>query len=321
VFKAERRWDEAAPLLESAASGLRRALGPDNPEGLIAAGFLVGVRLEQGRHAGLEPVLLELVEKLPRLVGDRNIESVAARYNLGCYYALTGQRERALRFLREAIDRGFIGGGFGFDADPNLASLHQDPQFRELVTLERWNVDALWQAAANEAAIHVSRGHIEEAERIYLGIIGGADRTAQPRNEIAMTSRVSLADLYLKSRRYSDVEEITRSWPPDASQDGDWFRYPCELHRGDKAKALATIARLRDLQPESTADFAYTKAVYHAVLGEDEAALRWLALAADRKLQYGSWPTYDIAFEPYRDDPRFRSLMARFLDEKQSSRP
>jgi hypothetical protein len=276
---------------------------------LIAAGFLVGVRLEQGRHAGLEPVLLELVEKMPRLLGDRNIESIAARYNLGCYYALTGQRGRALRLLREAIDRGFRGGA---DLDASLASLRGDPQFGELVELEHWNDSSNWHSHAIEASLRMSRGDMDEAERIFRGILAGADRTAQPTHEVAMLARGSLGVLYTRLHRYAELEEVARSWPPHApGDDAEWYLYQCDLHRGDKATALPRIEGIRASQPEWTAGFAYMSAVYHAVQGDREASRRWLAIAVDRKLVYGWWATWDVAFDPYRDDSQFQALIRR----------
>jgi serine/threonine-protein kinase len=49
-------------------------------------------------------------------------------YNLACYYALAGQRARALDFLRDALALGPVV-GTSPSQDPDLATLHDDPDF------------------------------------------------------------------------------------------------------------------------------------------------------------------------------------------------
>lgn len=310
LYKSTGRLDEAAPLLESAASGLRRALGPDSAEALIAAGFLAGVRVDQRRPAGLEPVLLELVEKMPRILGERNIESLAAWYNLGCYYAMVGEPELALNSLREAIDRGFVRAA-PIDADPGFELLREDPRLRELLVLERYNIVMLWQVQLDAASTHAAQGRVDEAEQIFRAVLAAAERTALPMHVDAYNARLGLARLYMQLRRYSDLEEIVRSWPRPDDNNPEWFLYLCELHRGDEAKALLTIERLLENVPESTAVFAYLTAVRHAVMGDADTSRRWLSLAVDRKFGPDWWAKYDLAFDPYRNDPRFRPLLAR----------
>jgi hypothetical protein len=55
-----------------------------------------------------------------------------AYYNMACVYALQGQKELALRYLQIAAMNGYATGD-GIDADPDLASLREDPAYRALV--------------------------------------------------------------------------------------------------------------------------------------------------------------------------------------------
>ncbi len=52
-------------------------------------------------------------------------------YNLACYWALAGERKKALSNLERAIELGFS--GRFIRRDPDLATLHDDPEFRALV--------------------------------------------------------------------------------------------------------------------------------------------------------------------------------------------
>lgn len=64
-----------------------------------------------------------------------NPASVATRYNLACGYALTGNTERALELLAQVANLGI---DYGMAHDPDLATLHDNPKFTDLLTrLER----------------------------------------------------------------------------------------------------------------------------------------------------------------------------------------
>jgi len=57
-------------------------------------------------------------------------------------YALIGRRDDALRWLREAVERGFINYPYLSKHDPFLESLHDDADFEELMR----QVRRRWQA-------------------------------------------------------------------------------------------------------------------------------------------------------------------------------
>ncbi len=54
-----------------------------------------------------------------------------AYYNVACVYALKGEAEQALRYLRIAVLNGYVDTNT-LDADPDLKSLHDNPDFKRL---------------------------------------------------------------------------------------------------------------------------------------------------------------------------------------------
>ncbi len=57
-------------------------------------------------------------------------------YNLACSFALTGQKENALRSLQHAVELGYRDFAY-LKKDPDLKSLHEDPVFKELFPQKR----------------------------------------------------------------------------------------------------------------------------------------------------------------------------------------
>jgi tetratricopeptide (TPR) repeat protein len=58
-------------------------------------------------------------------------ESIAGLYDLACYHALAGRRAEAIRFLRRDLELGLASHWIG--DDPDLVSLHGDPEFESIV--------------------------------------------------------------------------------------------------------------------------------------------------------------------------------------------
>ena len=317
LYKEKERSVEARELLAPAVDGLRRTLGNDQTEALIAAGFLAGVELDLDHFdKTVESVLLELAAKLPARIGERNIESLAAEYNLGCLYAARGDRETALEHLGRAIERGFFAGPYKKANDRELASQLKDPRFQRLSMLEAANDSSTWDGRNFEAGIADSQGRHLEAERIYREIIAAADRVGQPDHRAALSAREALAVCYTKQGRWDMLEGLTRSYPASWQDSVDWYLYLCRLHRGQRQDALGSLDRLRANASPSSADFAYLTAVRYAVLGDREAARRSLVTTIERHLDYGWWVQYDIAFDPYRGEPAFRTLLSQLAAQR-----
>lgn len=52
-------------------------------------------------------------------------------YNVACFFALEGERERALTCLEQAVAAGFAHGAW-VERDPDLESVRNEPRFRAL---------------------------------------------------------------------------------------------------------------------------------------------------------------------------------------------
>jgi tetratricopeptide (TPR) repeat protein len=87
--------------------------------------------LDSGDVARASTARQQVIDNARRLIGEKG-EFGYIVYNLGCFYAQTGQRGLALAALREAF-AGAPGLREGAPNDPELAPLHGDPAFQALV--------------------------------------------------------------------------------------------------------------------------------------------------------------------------------------------
>ncbi len=87
--------------------------------------------LESGNVARASAVREKAINTARRLIGDTQAFGYIV-YNLGCFYAQTGQHDLALTTLREAFAR-VPDLRAGSMKDPELALLHNDPAFQALV--------------------------------------------------------------------------------------------------------------------------------------------------------------------------------------------
>jgi len=56
-----------------------------------------------------------------------------SQYNCACTYAVLGEREKALACLRKALEGGYKNIREWVKSDLDLASLHEDPDFKALL--------------------------------------------------------------------------------------------------------------------------------------------------------------------------------------------
>ena len=150
------------------------ALAQHEPEQLrsrAGAMCLLIASLELPGDAGLEPeervgLVVELMsdesealnrkalETSRRVFGESNGQANVLRYNLACALARQGRSSEAVTALREAVDHGFGSLnwhdlGSSILDDPDLASLHGDPEFEAIAEeLEQANEEN--QSAASK---------------------------------------------------------------------------------------------------------------------------------------------------------------------------
>ena len=114
-----------------------RALGPDSPEVLNAMGNLGATLIFMGRYAEAETILQQTFQAQKRVLGLQHPETAHSAYNLACVSARQGHRDNALTVLREAIDYVPPRVLPKIETDADLASLHGDPRWTEIVAIAK----------------------------------------------------------------------------------------------------------------------------------------------------------------------------------------
>ena len=130
----EGRFAEAEKLGRETIALEGRALGPEHPNTLQTMGLVVGALIEQSHYEEAEKLGHETLERDLRIFGADHPETALTRYNLACLAARRGHSEDALSLLKEAIDHGLgTPSELNLGQDPDLNSLHGNPQFTALV--------------------------------------------------------------------------------------------------------------------------------------------------------------------------------------------
>jgi len=167
LLTEEEHYPEAEALLVEVLPVERRILGPEHGYTLDALGDFAYVNLKEGKYAQAEKSFREIVDTEVHVYGPDNINVISemqelaityahegryreasdlfhraiavaeenrdatvnvAWYNFACAAAIAGHTDEAFRYLREAVDKGFVyADTIGEDKD--LASLRSDPRF------------------------------------------------------------------------------------------------------------------------------------------------------------------------------------------------
>jgi tetratricopeptide (TPR) repeat protein len=102
-----------------------RVYGPDNINVISEMQELAITYAHEGRYREASDLFHRAIA-----VAEENRDATVnvAWYNFACAAAIAGQTDEAFRYLREAVDKGFVyGDAIGEDKD--LASLRSDPRF------------------------------------------------------------------------------------------------------------------------------------------------------------------------------------------------
>jgi serine/threonine protein kinase/tetratricopeptide (TPR) repeat protein len=133
VYLDQGRYDEAEALFGEALEISRRVNGEADARTLHYMADLSTVYIGQGRHDEAAAIEQECVDLARRGYGDDDPETNSQRYNSACGAALRGDRDGAIGMLREALDHGYRGpSSWPSMDDPDLASLHGDPEFEAI---------------------------------------------------------------------------------------------------------------------------------------------------------------------------------------------
>jgi serine/threonine protein kinase/tetratricopeptide (TPR) repeat protein len=168
----EGRYHEAEKLQRQTLAIQLRILGPEDPNTLGSQSNLAGILIPEGRYAEAEriaretlaienrklgplhPDALQTLQQLATALADthryaearamfRNVidqdngegkqgNRWTAWYDFACMAAASNHREDALKYLHEAIERGYTDAD-SLMADEDLKNLHRDARFKELV--------------------------------------------------------------------------------------------------------------------------------------------------------------------------------------------
>lgn len=128
------RYEDAEALLHETLGSARMVLGNDNEETQQLAFTLGGLYLEQGRFVDADATYRESLAVNRRRFGEGHWRTNRVRYDLACSLALQGRRREAIAVLSEILEHG----PSYFDRvqvgeDPDLKSLHGDPEFERIV--------------------------------------------------------------------------------------------------------------------------------------------------------------------------------------------
>ena len=110
----------------------RRVLGPEHPHTLNYQTNLAYVYSRLGRETEAERLYREAVEILRRVLGEGHPRTVGVLHDLAGHAARRGDRGAALEWLRQAVEKGNRSAA-QIARDPNLESLHGDPEFEAIV--------------------------------------------------------------------------------------------------------------------------------------------------------------------------------------------
>ncbi|HET6372198.1 MAG TPA: serine/threonine-protein kinase [Candidatus Polarisedimenticolia bacterium] len=138
VLAQQRRFDEAEALDRKVLEARRRVLGPEHPDTLQSMNNVALLYNARGKYDEAEALFRETLEIKKRVLGPDNLATLWAIYNLGCTASLRGDRAGSLRYLREVADHGFLDLD-NITNDPDLASLHGEREFNEIVETIRQN--------------------------------------------------------------------------------------------------------------------------------------------------------------------------------------
>jgi serine/threonine protein kinase len=180
-LEEEGRFLEAEKLYSDVIVAQRRVLGPEHPQTLRAMTMLALTMAKEGNYSDADKLQSQVIEIKTRVLGPthtstlqsmemealgfnregryadsekvfRDVIETAGKtnqpatvaeawYNFACAEAARGRRDQAFADLNHAIENGLISPG-ELSADPELKSLHSDPQFDALIAKARETVSA-----------------------------------------------------------------------------------------------------------------------------------------------------------------------------------
>src|SRR5262249_1260323 len=116
----------------------RRVLGPEHSKVLMELNNLGNAYCGERRFEEADQVFRETLAIESRVRGPRTLVAHMTRYNLASNASAAGQKEKALAYLRGAVDSGMPHAIAEYmSRDPELKLLRGDPEFEALASRAR----------------------------------------------------------------------------------------------------------------------------------------------------------------------------------------
>lgn len=125
----------AQKLYERALSILEKSPGPDHPDVARVRVNLAALLASLGDYDGAWSNQARALEIRERAFGPNHPDTAGSVYNLACVSALRGRKEDALRYLDDAVTRGFTSPMIA--TDPDLVSIREEPAFKATLARAR----------------------------------------------------------------------------------------------------------------------------------------------------------------------------------------
>ncbi len=126
-------YDAARPLYERSLAIMEKSLGPDHRSVAHTLSNFAILLVEIGDLAGARQCYARALAIREQVLGPNHRVVTANLYDLACLAALAGERDTAIAYLRQAVDRGYEDQNLWIARDGDLAVLHGDAEFEAIV--------------------------------------------------------------------------------------------------------------------------------------------------------------------------------------------
>ena len=134
TLQAQKHYAEAEKLRRDVLDVQRRVLGPEHPLALVTMNELANTLSVEGRYKEAIALLKQTLEIQTRVRGANHPDIAETKYNMACNAALAGHRAEALALLKDSVEHGLSPlNKQHMIEDPDLKSLHGNPEFEALV--------------------------------------------------------------------------------------------------------------------------------------------------------------------------------------------
>ncbi|MFH1841908.1 MAG: serine/threonine-protein kinase [bacterium] len=125
--------ESARPLYERALTIREKALGPNHPHVAFSLNNLAVLFMETGDHAGARPLYARALAIGEIALGREHPSTLSYLYNLVCLASIERDRDQAIGFLLQLLERGYRDEQMWIARDPDLEFLHGDPEFEAVI--------------------------------------------------------------------------------------------------------------------------------------------------------------------------------------------